>query len=232
MLVDPAHVQRLSEQYQVNPEDILLIAINACGVANAQPSRRMRFEFAPFRREADPVYLIPSFDRKASPFHVEGTTLLLNDSPVGTVRNLKEDDIVMGYFRNGHFNLTLNSNARSICTCCVFCYTRLDHASDPRMSEAEELDAYFAFLQSDLGWQDLSPIKKITVCSGCFHIEERALRHLELVARIAAQHGFNGELHILSSVIRSRSALQHIADHLSPSISHSLSSVWKTGLRY
>lgn len=216
MIHDHQHLERLSDEFKVNPQDILLIAINACGIATSRASRRMRFEFIPFGCEGDPVYLIPSFDRKNSPFRVEEEVLYLHETPVGAIRNLKEDDIVMGYFRNGHFNLTLNSNARSSCTGCMFCYTRLDPASDPRMSDEEELDGYLSFLKTDLGWADLDQVKKISVCSGCFYYEEPAIRHMELVSRVAKSHGFAGELHILSSVIRSPGGLQHIADRLSP----------------
>lgn len=216
MLSDYDDLQRVSDQHEINHEDVLLIAINACGIANQRDSRRSRFEFAPHGRDDDPVYLIPSFDRKASPFRVDEDQLWLRDRPVGTVRRLKEDDVVMGYFRNGHYNLTLNSNARSACTGCVFCYTRLDPASDPQISEAEELNAYFAFLKSDKNWSDLSEVKKISVCSGCFYHEELALRHMELVSKVAAQHGFVGQLHILSSVIRTAQGIQRIAEHLLP----------------
>jgi hypothetical protein len=216
MIRDQLHLQHLSDEFEINPEDVLLTAINACGIANSRASRRMRFEFAPFGRGDDPVYLIPSFERKSSPFHIEGEELYLRDAPVGVMRNTRGDDIVMGYFRNGHHNLTLNSNSRSICTGCMFCYTRLDPASDPQMSDEEELDAYLSFLKTDLGWQDLRPVTKISVCSGCFYYEDPAIRHMELVGRVAQRHGFSGELHILSSVIRSVEGLQRIAGALSP----------------
>jgi hypothetical protein len=216
MLDDMAHLSRLSEQFEINPEDILLIAINSSGIANRHTSRRARFKFAPFGREDDPVYLIPSFERELSPFHISDGTLFLRSEPVGTVRSLKDDDIVMGYFRNGHSNLTLNSNARSVCTGCMFCYTRLDPASDPHISEEDELDAYLAFIEADNGWNDLGHVKKISVCSGCFHFEAPAIRHMELVGDMASRHGFSGELHILSSVIQSRAGMQRLAERLSP----------------
>lgn len=216
MIENTEHLRRLSDEFEINPEDILLIAINACGVANAEPSRRNRFECAPHGREHDPVYLIPSFGRRRSPFRIDRDQLLLHGEPVATIRNLKGDDIVMGYWRNGFRSLTLNSNARSACTGCTFCYTRLDAASDPKVSQAEELENYLSFVESDLSWEDLSAVERITVCSGCFLHEHNAIEHMALVSEIAAGHGFRGELHILSSVIRSRDGLKRIASELSP----------------
>ena len=216
MLTDLDHLARVSNQYEIKPEEILLIAINASGLANHHPSRRMRFRFTPFGHKDDPVYLIPSFGRRNSPFFIKNESLYFQNTPVGQVEYLQDDDIVLGYFRNGHSNLTLNTNARSSCTGCMFCYTRLDPASDPRIRVVDELTAYFEFLKENRNWDDFSPIDKISVCSGCFNNETFAIKHMEMVKKVATKYGFSGELHILTSVIRSIEGLDYIANQLSP----------------
>ncbi|MGW2600234.1 hypothetical protein [Streptomyces klenkii] len=52
----------------------------------------------------------------------------LNGEKVGEVDGIEDDDAVLGYWRGGTRMLTLNSNARSQCTDCVFCPNTLEDA--------------------------------------------------------------------------------------------------------
>ncbi len=56
----------------------------------------------------------------------------------------------------------------------------------------------------------------MTVSSGCFLNEPAAIDHLILLRSAAASLGFTGVLHILSSVIRTRDGLAHLADKAGP----------------
>ena len=210
MLDSIIHAEALAREYAVNVEDVLLIAINACGVESALPFTRMRFELALRGKESDPVFLIVSLGRRRSPFRLTEDALYLRGEHIGSVRQLAHDDVVLSYWRNDKKSLTLNSNGRSQCTGCIFCPNTLEHASDPRLAHLDDLSGYLEFLQLSSG-QPLRNVDKITVCSGCFHEEELAIGHMEMLARAASRFGFAGEYHILSSVVRSRDAFRQIA---------------------
>ena len=214
MLRDMDHVRSLSRQFGINEEDIMLIALNACGVKSRLPHPRMRFRFRLHTRPTDPIYLIVALGRKESPFELTENQLLFHGEEFGRVEELDNDDVVLGYFRKGHKVLTLNSNMRSQCTGCAFCPNTLETASDPSLSQLEELDNYFAFLTSDLGWQDLSPVEVITVCTGCFHYENLAIDHLAMVRDVASNYNFNGQIHFLSSVVRTRQGFERVCQEV------------------
>lgn len=210
MLKNIAHVQQLSRQFGINEEDIMLIALNACGVRSKLTYPRMRFRFRLNTRPDDPIYLIVALGREASPFELTEKSIFFHGEEFGKVEELDNDDVVISYFRKGQRVMTLNSNTRSQCTGCVFCPNTLETASDPRLKQLEDLGNYFSFLVSDLGWEDLQSVEKITVCTGCFHYENLAIDHLGVVREAASRHNFEGQLHLLSSVVRTPAGFERI----------------------
>ena len=159
MLFSMEMVDQMSGQYAVNREDILLIALNACGVRSKYPYPRMRFRFAPDTRKDDPVYLILAAGREGSPFELTESEILFDDIGFGEVEELDNDDVVLGYFRKGNRVLTLNSNARSQCTGCTFCPNTIESAADPRLKAVEDLGDFLGFLIADMDWNDLSQVE-------------------------------------------------------------------------
>lgn len=121
----------LSREWQINEEDILLIALNHCGVRSSLDKARMRFRLRLDSRPDDELYFILSLGRADSPFELTGSEIRLHGRRIAEVTGLEDDDAVLGYFRNGRKVLTLNSNARSQCTGCAFCPNTLEAASDP-----------------------------------------------------------------------------------------------------
>jgi hypothetical protein len=209
-LQNEAHVEKLSQQYGINEEDVLLIALNACGVKSSLPYPRMRFQFRLHTRPDDPIYLILALGRETSPFELTAERILFYGEETGQVEHLDNDDAVIGYFRKGGRAMTLNSNARSQCTGCVFCPNTLETSTDPRLKQLDDLKDYFGFLVQDLGWEDLSDVEKITVCTGCFHYENLAIDHLAMVREAASYYNFTGQIHLLSSVVRTPTAFERI----------------------
>lgn len=207
MVTGLEQVDRLSDEYRVGREDILLIGVNASGARSTLPYARARFRLRVVGHEDDPIYLILPLGRDDSPYELTAEKLLFDGQLLGHVDALENDDVVVGYFRKNQRVLTLNSNARSACTGCVFCPNVLEEASDPRLKALDDLNSYFGFLRAETGWSDLSQLEKITVCTGCFHSEAPAINHLALVREAASVHGFNGQLHLLSSVLRSDAGL-------------------------
>lgn len=216
MLKDQHHVKDLSRTYNVPEEEIILIALNACGLRSSLKYPRVRFKYHSRGHEDDPIFLILPFGNTASPFEHQGNSIFFDNEPIGEMVVLENDDVVQAYPRNGGRSLTLNSNARSNCTGCAFCYNILEEVSDPRLHDMSDLNRFFGFFCADMGWQDLSEVEKITVSTGCFKQEDRALLHMKEILLAAREHGFAGALHILSSVIRSRSGFEFIAEHLLP----------------
>jgi hypothetical protein len=127
---------------------------------------------------------------------------------IATIAELDDDDAVLGYFRNGQRELTLNSNARSQCVGCAFCPNTLEAAADPRLTSLNDLSAYFATIVSDFGLgTDMSGVDKVTVCTGCFHYERLAIEHLRDVRNAMIAHNCSGIVHFLTSVLRSEQGL-------------------------
>jgi hypothetical protein len=206
-------VSELSREWDINEEDILLIALNHCGVRSSLDKARMRFRLRLKSRPEEEMYFILSLGRTGSPFELTEDTIRFQGEPVAEVTGLEDDDAVLGYFRNGHKVLTLNSNARSQCVGCAFCPNTLEAASDPRLAALDDLESYLAAIVHDFNLgEDMSAVEKVTICTGCFHYETLALEHLRQVRQAMAKHNCHGYIHFLSSVIRTEDGLDSLAE--------------------
>jgi len=215
MLESVSHLEQVAAQWKINPEDVLLIALNACGARSPLKKPRMRFRLRLDTRPADPLFLILSLGRQDSPFEVDEHELKLGGVKVGEIDGIEDDDAVLGYWRNGHKMLTLNSNARSQCTGCVFCPNTLEDASDPAL-KALDLSGYLGTIAAGSGLPDLSQTETVTVCTGCFLHEHLACQHLADVREAMTDNGCTGTLHFLSSVLTTPQGLTHVAEDLGP----------------
>ncbi|MGX1545158.1 radical SAM protein [Streptomyces adustus] len=202
MLESVRHLEQVAREWNVNSEDVLLIGLNACGARSPLTKPRMRFRLRLDSRPDTALFLILSLGREDSPFELDEYELRLNGEKVGEVDGIEDDDAVLGYWRNGTKMLTLNSNARSQCTGCVFCPNTLEDASDPKI-KALDLPGYLGALAANSGMEDLSAVETVTVCTGCFLYEHLALDHLAEVRAAMGQNGCTGTLHFLSSVLSS-----------------------------
>jgi hypothetical protein len=212
VITDLEQVAALSKEWEINEEDILLIALNSCGVRSHLDKARMRFRFRLDSRPDEQLYMILSLGRENSPFELDENEIRLGSRRIGHVDALEDDDAVLGYWRNGNRVLTLNSNARSQCTGCVFCPNTLEESSDPRLAGLADLDAYFAAIVSDFELSDMSGVDTVTVCTGCFHYEHLALEHLREVRSAMSGHGCGGDIHFLTSVLTTPEGLDAAAE--------------------
>ncbi|MEO3756076.1 radical SAM protein [Streptomyces sp. B6B3] len=210
MLESVGHLHQVAAQWKFNPEDVLLIALNACGARSPLPKPRMRFRLRLDSRPDEPLYLILALGRSDSPFELDENELRLGGVKVGRVDGIEDDDAVLGYWRGGRRMLTLNSNARSQCTGCVFCPNTLEDASDPKI-KALDLTGYLSTLAATSGMADLSSVTTVTVCTGCFLHEHLSLEHLAEVRAAMAANGCVGKLHFLSSVLTTGDGLDAAA---------------------
>jgi hypothetical protein len=211
MLTDRAHAERLSRQWGVDADDVLLIALNACGMRADVGVSRLRFRLRLDSQPEEQLYMILSLGRAQSPFELAGHEIRLNGQRVATVDAAEADDAVLGYWRKGGKVLTLNSNARSQCTGCVFCPNTLEEASDPRLAVRDDLRTYFAAIVEDFALRDMAGVEKVTVCTGCFQHEHLALQHLRQVRAAMDTQRCSGMLHFLSSVLTTPQGLDAAA---------------------
>ncbi|MCH5584857.1 hypothetical protein MK805_07700 [Shimazuella sp. AN120528] len=214
--VDEKCVLELEQKYSICVEDIMMIALNTLGVNSDFDSPRMRMKI---RLKSRPEYLLRLIvppNRKKSPFFLTPTQLLFHGKPFADVFELENDDVVMGYFRKGGDVLTMNSNARSVCTGCVFCYNSLEVAEDPRLKVLDDLDQYFHILANQQGWKDLSSLEQVCLSTGCFLYEHLAIQHLKNVRHTLNNHNFKGQLNFLGSVIRSNEGFQELNQYTAP----------------
>ncbi|MEU1516249.1 radical SAM protein [Streptomyces sp. NPDC005811] len=210
MLTSVRHLGQVARKWNINTEDVLLIALNASGARSSLTKPRMRFRLRLDSRPDAPLYLILSLGRTDSPFELDEHELRLNGEKVGEVDGIEDDDAVLGYWRNGTRMLTLNSNARSQCTGCVFCPNTLEGASDPQI-KALDMAGYLGALASNSGLADLSGVETVTVCTGCFLHEHLALEHLAEVRAAMGANGCDGTLHFLSSVVTTKDGMDAAA---------------------
>jgi len=211
MLTDRAHAERLSRQWGVDADDILLIALNACGMQADIGVSRLRFRLRLDSQPEGQLYMILSLGRAQSPFELAGHEIRLNGQRIATVDAAEADDAVLGYWRKSGKVLTLNSNARSQCTGCVFCPNTLEEASDPRLAVLDDLRTYFAAIVEDFALRDMADVEKVTVCTGCFQHEHLALQHLRQVRAAMDTQRCSGTLHFLSSVLTTPQGLDAAA---------------------
>lgn len=217
MAMRPAveQLSALSEQFGVPFMDVMLIAANAEGARPLRDYPRARMQLKP--TDSDEVWqIILPFDNEHSRFEVAGGALKFEGEPVADVVALENDDVVLTYLRAGGNSITLNTHSRSRCTGCMFCPNVIEDASDDTLTSEGQLAELLEWLQADNGWPDLSHAEVITVCSGCFHYPAMAIEHMSSLRRAAERFGFQGRLHLLSSVLRDRDDLARLREECGP----------------
>jgi len=216
MLEDLNQAERLSATFGVPTEDVLLIALNASGLATKMMSSRMRLRLRLDSRPDEEFRLILATNRNLSPFKVEQGALFLNSEPIAKVRKFQDDTAVTGYFRRNGTVITLNSNSRSHCSGCLFCPNTLEGAADKRQTTEEELVRALTVLAKNRNLDDLSKVVEVNLSTGCFGGETEAIEHLRLVSRSLDKMNCDGQIGLLSSEIRSENGFEETARAIGP----------------
>lgn len=235
MLEDYATVSALSKKYGIPQEDILLIAINACGIESDMPYKRIRFKFELNSKPGELVYLgVPVLNNSDTPFNLNYAKghILFHNKEIGKIFDAENDTCDASYFRRNDTVLTLNSNSRSSCTGCAFCATHRQDATDKIPLDTEEkLSKYIDDLFLDpkkfgstrphfhkstdsVKNLDFSNLYQVAVVTGCFGSEEEAIDHLKMVNKYFSNRGFNGEFLYIGSEITSEDGLKSLRDEI------------------
>lgn len=224
------HWEELAAELAIAWSDVLLTALNVYGLRTPLGARTRLYVSVP-GDPAERLVVVPS-EQPGSPFELtepagptalagDGARLLVDGTPVATVRRAELDDAVSGYLRCWDGErwraATINPNSRSRCTGCAFCPTTLEDAVDPRLRLDEELAQLLGGLAAELpeGGR-LTDLTDITVSTGCFHTEAAGLEHLGTLRRVLDEHGMNARIGFLSSVLRSDEAFARLAAECAP----------------
>ena len=158
-------------------------------------------------------HVIVPTGQQASPFELANQGLYLEGRRIADARLVEHDDAQLGYARNSGRVVTMNTNARSACTGCVFCPNTMADANDPAIASSDaEIQQWISVFIRKYRWQDLSGVDEINLSTGCFGAEQRAVEHLLRLRVLLGQFGFRGRLGILSSVIRTDDGLRALRD--------------------
>lgn len=216
MLKDDRQIEGLSKKYSIPKEDVILIALNLCGVVSDIKDGRIRFKLKLNTRE-ELFYFAVCVNTGNSPFRLKNGDLLFNGRKIGDVMEMEKDTCDSTYFRRGKTAMTLNSNSRSKCRGCKFCGTYRQDAEDTyNLLTEERIIDYVENLILRNNLRDLSGITDIGICTGCFKNEEEALAHILLVRRLLKKYGFSGELKYLGSQITSEKSFEILKKEAQP----------------
>jgi hypothetical protein len=208
-LLDPKNVSRLSSEWNVPEEDILLIALNASGI-KYQNVVNDRGRFVVTLPDGRNYFLAVTIsDKPLSPFEHKNDQLYFGGASIAAVTPIQKDTCTDSYWRGSTKHLTLNSNSRSNCKGCSFCGTYSLDNDDDALVNPNALRKKASVLQEDLG-HDLSSLKSVDVVTGCFPNEQSLVEHLLMVRDAFSEFGFAGELGYIGSQLRSRDALEKV----------------------
>ncbi len=208
-LLNPQNVERLSREWKIPEEDILLIALNASGIKYGDiVNDRGRF-VATFPSGRKYLLALTISDKPFSAFEHKGSNLTFNGQAIATVSPMVKDTCTDSYWRGGKKHLTLNSNSRSNCRGCAFCGTYSLEDDDRALTTPEALRRKAEVLQVESGAL-LSELESVGIVTGCFPSEEKLVNHLMMIRKTFAEFGFNGELRYIGSQLRSQEALERI----------------------
>ena len=216
MLESLNQAAKLSTTFGAPIEDVLLIALNASGLATQMMSSRMRLRLRLNSCPDQEFRLILATNRALSPFKVEDDILFLNSEPIARVREFQDDTAVIGYFRRDGTVITLNSKSRSHCTGCLFCPNTLEGAGDRRQTTKAELVRTLRVLAKSRDLGNLSSVVEVNLSTGCFGGETETIEHLRLVRHCLDKMNCDAQIGLLSSEIRSDEAFSETARAVGP----------------
>jgi hypothetical protein len=192
---------QLAETYRLPPEEVFLIALNRCGLNATLEDHRVRFVLR--LPDGDEFFLAVCVNTGATPFFLsDGGDISLAGARIASAVRLEQDTCDSTYFRRRGTELTLNSNARSLCAGCTFCGTHSMNAQDQQpLCTPDDLRRYLTSLLRSEGLQDLSHLVRVTLCTGCFADETKVVDNILMVRDVLAEVGFAKRIRYIGAQI-------------------------------
>lgn len=209
LLSGEQEMERLSVQYNIPKEDVLLIALNASGIKCGDiVNDRGRF-VATFPSGRSYLLALTISHQPFSPFEHKYGQVIFDGKPVAQATPIEKDTCHDSYWRGGKKHLTLNSNSRSKCRGCSFCGTYSLENDDEALTNPNALRKKAKLLLTDLG-HDFSTLESVGIVTGCFPNEKSVVNHLIMVRQVFSEFNFRGEIRYIGSQLRSDEALQKV----------------------
>ncbi|MFD0555887.1 hypothetical protein FB566_1102 [Stackebrandtia endophytica] len=193
--------RHLAHRHQVGWGETLLIALNIHGLhSHRDAGEKVRLKVRP---PEDEVYqLVVPTGVATSPFTVADSELRVDGTPVAAVTELRGDTAVSGYLRAGGRAATIHPFAGG--------------DTDPQAAQSA-----YSRLLADLAitlppGNTLADLDEVTVTASSYTDEKAALA--DLVTLRTAMFGLDmtARIGLLSSMVRSESALADLADRVAP----------------
>lgn len=198
-------INEMNKKYGINKEDICLILLSNYGININLPFSRIRFLFFPENRDffnlANEMKISNMFlalpINSNSPFSIRnGCELYLLEIYLGKVQELYNDTCDTHYTRNEGRVINLNPVSKSQCHGCKFCHTIVQDANDIKIdiSNGCMVELFFRNFIEEHKIEDLSSIIQIALVTGGFGCEEKLVNYIKLVAQVALNYNFSGEI--------------------------------------
>jgi len=213
-------LRALSVQYEMPFEDVLFIALNTNGINLGCGYDRMRGElhidntklcsYATVRGQLEYYLALPV--NSSSSFELRDDILYLNSERIGHMHDVTEDVCNSHYFRRQRTALNMNTNRRTSCHGCEFCYAIYQVPNDSkRLNTAEDLRGFFTAQLLHYEMEDLSQLVQISIVTGCYSDGEAVCNTIEAIRKVATEEfGFKGQIFYLGSQIDDKKYLRRL----------------------
>lgn len=208
--------ERLSEKYNLEISEIILMDLNRCGIH--LPNNEVRVDFrvrfkANILDSYNSWYALPVRNMEDTPFMAKDGNIYLLGEIIGKYDELRLDTCESSYQRGPHL-LNLNSRSRSNCGGCKACVHNYHNFYDSTvikdntpLKTKDDINRFF-----DSKNIDVVNLVQIAVVTGLFHGERNVLDHMNLVHEVASERGFNGELMYFGCELNSDDGLKEFAN--------------------